>query len=1264
MGRKSYKENSLKTRKILVCVFIVLLAAISFALVVNCYLDGNQAVYGATTETAADYADVVPEGKARLLLGNENLSDEDAYVICIYGDGFMVNQQDKFFEAAKNNAEYVMKQSPLDELEPLIKIYAVGVVSNTDTIQTGSVETDTYFHTHFNVNGIDRLMGYSGGAKLIKLNKVFCPYNDQVIILSNTLKYGGSSSGSVAIVSLATESRDIFMHEFGHSAAKLGDEYWQAGYEYECANKTKQSDPEKVSWKRFIGLNGIGVYPFPDQPSGGDRYYKPSLSCKMYSLDSSEFCEVCKEELRKWLCKKSNITMLFFQKYADEIRVGRYGKDMSEYFIFRKGENEITGDKITKGLTLTYYSADGTVLDEAPNTPGRYKVKATFTGNNTYDACEQNAEYEVLPRLPLIAESKIYDGEPAYVDYVPENADGYTQIKYTYSGKIIYSDTYTENYDSAEPPIIPGEYTVKAQAMNSSGCLEEKTADFVIEHRQNAIVQNRMPRNNDAEKTINYDEVLPWQQELYRTRNIIFAGEGFTVAEQDKLEKLARRATYALRTSRPYADFRNYMDFYYVNTVSKTSGLGSNSYFGLSTDNSGKIVSSQRAFSVSNFLQKKYFSELISMGGRDEFSICIVFVNDVKALMGARDINEEGTRLTIYVPANQDGIDCAVKELANTIIGKDEGYMPSSAAEKAEYIKLFRASFFYRSPSAQCPFIADDYNQTFAYTGSPIDFSDYFHVYIEGTAFDNSLISQYFSFTYYADENGYPGEKLSTAPYKVGTYFISAQLMPTRPGYSMDAWSDATNRVEYLMTATAFTRYHIAASGAAVDDGYDDYIDFGGNVGELCEHVFGEWQNEVAADCTHTGIKAHKDCTLCGRHFDTDGKEIKNLLIPASHTLSAVPKQDSTCTAQGTLAHEHCLVCGKDFIDGAEKSADELIIAAIGHGYGAWSIVKQATCSVAGSQKRICTKCNHEEIQTIAIDVNAHTWGEWTIDKAATCTEKGERTRVCAHNSAHRQTHEIAAEGHSWNPEATRVEPTCTTNGYIRGTCMTCGTTTAEVLPALGHDYDNEFTVDKQPTVTEKGSKSKHCSRCDSKTEITEIDMLKSELVMHDKNGGEILVAVSTPDGFSPDIELVVTEIAEDNYTEYNAIAETVNGEIASVYDVTLQIDGVSFQLGGTLTIKLRIPENLLGKEFKLFHLHDGAAVDMEYTIDGAYAIVTTDNLSEFIFVSEKTIEPHPDNALPIAAIAGIAIGAIIAVLIGICTIYYFVSYRKRRYGR
>lgn len=40
-----------------------------------------------------------------------------------------------------------------------------------------------------------------------------------------------------------------------------------------------------------------------------------------------------------------------------------------------------------------------------------------------------------------------------------------------------------------------------------------------------------------------------------------------------------------------------------------------------------------------------------------------------------------------------------------------------------------------------------------------------------------------------------------------------------------------------------------------------------------------------------------------------------------------------------------------------------------------------------------------------------------------------------------------------------------------------------------GHDYNSEFTTDREATCTEAGSKSRHCSRCDNKTEVSEIAM-------------------------------------------------------------------------------------------------------------------------------------------------------------------------------
>ena len=42
----------------------------------------------------------------------------------------------------------------------------------------------------------------------------------------------------------------------------------------------------------------------------------------------------------------------------------------------------------------------------------------------------------------------------------------------------------------------------------------------------------------------------------------------------------------------------------------------------------------------------------------------------------------------------------------------------------------------------------------------------------------------------------------------------------------------------------------------------------------------------------------------------------------------------------------------------------------------------------------------------------------------------------------------------------------------------------------LGHDFAEEWTVDVEPTCTTEGSKSRHCSRCEEKSDVTVIDAL------------------------------------------------------------------------------------------------------------------------------------------------------------------------------
>ena len=69
------------------------------------------------------------------------------------------------------------------------------------------------------------------------------------------------------------------------------------------------------------------------------------------------------------------------------------------------------------------------------------------------------------------------------------------------------------------------------------------------------------------------------------------------------------------------------------------------------------------------------------------------------------------------------------------------------------------------------------------------------------------------------------------------------------------------------------------------------------------------------------------------------------------------------------------------------------------------------------------------------------------------------------------------------------VDATCTEKGYTGDLyCLSCEELLEQgsVIPALGHDWEDEYRLDRNPSLTETGCRSIHCSRCDAtRDEIT-----------------------------------------------------------------------------------------------------------------------------------------------------------------------------------
>ena len=150
-----------------------------------------------------------------------------------------------------------------------------------------------------------------------------------------------------------------------------------------------------------------------------------------------------------------------------------------------------------------------------------------------------------------------------------------------------------------------------------------------------------------------------------------------------------------------------------------------------------------------------------------------------------------------------------------------------------------------------------------------------------------------------------------------------------------------------------------------------------------------------------------------------------------------------------------------------------------------WDTVEEtpATCTETGlTQGKTCKICGdvieeRKEIPALGHDLKTTT--------TATCTEPGTTTTACQRKGCTYKTMaSTPALGHDWETET--ISATCTEGGLVKKNCKR-DPSHVETVPSgpLGHDWEEDFTVDVQPTCETDGSKSRHCTRCDEKTDVT-----------------------------------------------------------------------------------------------------------------------------------------------------------------------------------
>ncbi len=112
-------------------------------------------------------------------------------------------------------------------------------------------------------------------------------------------------------------------------------------------------------------------------------------------------------------------------------------------------------------------------------------------------------------------------------------------------------------------------------------------------------------------------------------------------------------------------------------------------------------------------------------------------------------------------------------------------------------------------------------------------------------------------------------------------------------------------------------------------------------------------------------------------------------------------------------------------------------------------------------------------------------------------------------------------------------------------------------------------------------------------------------------------VIISSGNGFDPKLEAVISELDGNSFDISAALEDSEF--ISLAYDIALKNGDMAVQPDGSITIKLLLAPDTLEREFRIIHRHGEELTEIDYTIDGNYAIFQVDSLSEFFIVCESS---------------------------------------------
>jgi hypothetical protein len=243
--------------------------------------------------------------------------------LAFIAEGYKADEMGKFREDVKMMADILFAEAPFSDYKNKFNIWAVEAISQdsgTD-IPGENIYANTALNSSFYTFNIDRYLT-TQDIKSVNDFAAVVPH-DNIIVLINSTKYGGGGvynyySGTTTGNQLSPK---VFIHEFGHGFAGLGDEYYSSAVAYDEfypltvepwePNLTTMVNFES-KWKKMIGKDTPLPTPSEEKYNNvtglfeGGGYsakgvFRPELDCRMKSNGSKGYCSVCRNAIKEMI---------------------------------------------------------------------------------------------------------------------------------------------------------------------------------------------------------------------------------------------------------------------------------------------------------------------------------------------------------------------------------------------------------------------------------------------------------------------------------------------------------------------------------------------------------------------------------------------------------------------------------------------------------------------------------------------------------------------------------------------------------------------------------------------------------------------------------------------------------------------------------------------------------------------------------------------------------------------------------------------------